>query len=305
MSDTPPFKQYRGDGTTRTGEKVGTPGEKGRYLADDELVSAVNAMLAVEQPLLVTGDPGTGKTVLAHSIAAELELGKVEVFTVRSEHRGRDLLYEFDNLQRFYDAQVQDPRARDRKTYLNLGPLGKVIEEGERRVVLIDEVDKAPRDFPNDLLHVLDKMELRIPEIDYEVSAAQRPIVVITSNEESQLPEAFLRRCVFHHIDFPEEERLREIVKERLGDGADSLGDLRKRIIERFLQVREVKGLQKRPATSELLTWVRVLERAETPPSDLDKDLEDLPYLGALLKIRQDLDLVRPRRRERAREANA
>jgi MoxR-like ATPase len=305
MSETRPFREYRGDGTTSKGEIVGTPGEKGRYLADEDLVCAVNAMLAVEQPLLVTGDPGTGKTVLAYSIAAELELGDVELFTVRSEHQGRDLLYEFDNLQRFYDAQVEYPRARDRRNYLRLGPLGRVIHSGKRRVVLIDEIDKAPRDFPNDLLHVLDKMELRIPEIDVEVSTDERPVVVVTSNQESQLPEAFLRRCVFHHIEFPDEQRLQEIVAERLGEQSGSAQDLRHRVIQRFQEVRKVKGLQKRPATSELLTWVRVLERAQPAASELAGALEDLPFLGALLKLREDLDLVKPRRRERDRAAVA
>ena len=305
MSETPPFRQYRGDGTTSEGKEVGTPGEKGRYLADENLVCAVNAMLAVEQPLLVTGDPGTGKTVLAYSIAAELELGEVELFTVRSDHQGRALLYELDNLQRFYDAQVQDPRARERSNYLRLGPLGRVIQEGKRRVVLIDEIDKAPRDFPNDLLHVFDKMELRIPEIDLKVSSAQRPVVVVTSNQESQLPEAFLRRCVFHHIDFPDEKRLLEILDERLGEQNGVAGQLRNRMIQRFQEVREVKGLQKRPATSELLTWVRVLDRAQTPVSELEGDLEDLPFLGALLKLREDLELVKPRHHERDRAAAA
>ena len=295
MSESPRFRQYRGDGTTRNGETVGTPAEEGCYLASPALVDAVNAMLAVERPLLVTGEPGTGKTVLAHSIAAELELGKVKVFTVRSDHRGRDLLYEFDNLQRFYDAQVQDPRARDLRNYLHLGPLGEAIQSNKRQVVLIDEIDKAPRDFPNDLLHVLDKMELLIPETETEINARDRPkpIVVITSNNESQLPEAFLRRCMFHNIEFPKEDELRKIFDQRLGHLKLSQ-ELRDRIMHRFLEIRSYEDrLLKTPATDELLTWARILESAGVTTSDLDGPIEKLPFLGALLKVREDLKLFK------------
>lgn len=306
MRGTPQFEQYRGDGTTRDGRPVGTLNEKGRYLASEDLIDAVNAMLAVEQPLLVTGEPGTGKTMLAYSVAAELEL-EVELFTVRSDHQGRDLLYAFDHLERFYDAQVENERARKRENYVSYRPLGKAIRAPERRVVLIDEIDKAPRDFPNDLLHVLDRMELIIPETGEEVRRDRglpKPIVIITSNEESQLPDAFLRRCLFHHIQFPGEKLLGKILDERLG-GLDLGRELRDRIIRRFLDVREVRGLQKQPATSEMLTWARILERAGVTANDLQGPLEDLPFLGALLKLRQDLDLVKPKRHERERRAIA
>ena len=216
MSQIPAFRQYRGDGTTAGGQPALTPGERGRYLAPPDLVSAVNAALAVEMPLLVTGKAGTGKTVLAFSIAAELEY-EIEIFPVRSDQQGRDLLYEIDNLQRFYDAQVSDPRARDRRNYLRRGPLGEAFRSADKpKVVLIDEIDKAPRDFPNDLLFALDRMELRIPELDIEEAAIHRPVVVITSNRESQLPDPFLRRCVFHHIEPPERPMLLNILNERL-----------------------------------------------------------------------------------------
>jgi nucleoside-triphosphatase THEP1 len=189
MSERSEFKRYRGDGTTRDGKPALTPNEPGRYLASPELAAAVNTMLAVEQPLLITGEAGTGKTRLADSVAAELELGEVLEFMVRSDHQGRDLLYEIDNLQRFYDAQVEDERARKRENYVRLGKLGEAIRSDAPRVVLIDEIDKAPRDFPNDLLSALDRMELLIPEIDVREKARHRPIVIITSNRESQLPD--------------------------------------------------------------------------------------------------------------------
>lgn len=285
--------QYRGNGTTHDGRPAVTPGEQGRYLAHPELVHAVNAALIVEQPLLVTGESGTGKTVLAHSIAAELELGEVEVFAVRSDHQGRDLLYEIDNLQRFYDAQVSEPRAQDRGNYLRLGPLGRAFRSETRRVVLIDEVDKAPRDFPNDLLNALDRMELRVPELGIAEPARRRPVIVITSNRESQLPDPFLRRCVFHHIEFPDRERLLEILRERLGT-LDLTRTLAERIVDRFLEVRAVDGLLKRPTTGEMLTWSRVLHRTGLTDGAIQGRLADLPYLGTLLKTREDLVRVHP-----------
>jgi MoxR-like ATPase len=291
MSDT--FRQYRGDGTTRDGREAPTPGEKGRYLAHPDLVHAVNAALAVEQPLLVTGEAGTGKTVLAFSIAAELELGEVELFAVRSDHQGRDLLYEIDNLQRFYDAQVSDPAARDRANYLRLGPLGRAFRADVRRLVLIDEIDKAPRDFPNDLLNALDRMELRIPELGIAETARHRPVIVITSNRESQLPDPFLRRCVFHHIEFPDRDQLRKILTERLGHLNIAAG-LRDRLVDRFLALRQVDGLLKKPTTSEMLTWARVLHAAQVTDGQLEGELCDLPYLNALLKTREDMARVRP-----------
>lgn len=292
MNQAPEFRQYRGDGTTRDGRPASTPGERGRYLAAPDLVRAVNAALAVEQPLLVTGKAGTGKTVLAYSIAAELEI-EIETFAVRSDHQGRDLLYELDNLQRFYDAQVNDPRARDRGNYLRYGALGKAFLSPQRKVVLIDEIDKAPRDFPNDLLNALDRMELRIPELDRVEPAIHRPVVVITSNRESQLPDPFLRRCVFHHIEPPNKDRLLAILDQRLGH-LDLPRRLAERIVQRFVELRGVPGLLKEPTTSEMLTWARILHRSQATESDLAGDLRDLPDLGSLLKTQEDLNRVRP-----------
>jgi MoxR-like ATPase len=285
------FRQYRGDGTTKDGERVETRNEKGVYLASPELAVSVNTALAVGQPLLVTGDAGTGKTALAYSIAAELELGDVEVFVVRSDHQGRDLLYEFDNLQRFYDAHVDGGDPSNLEAYLRLGPLGRVIAEGQTRVVLIDEIDKAPRDLPNDLLHVLDRMEVRIPELKRVLKSDQRPIVIITSNRESQLPDPFLRRCVFHHIEFPHETALRLIVAERLKDlqPEESLVTI---ALKRFHELRDIDNLQKKPATMELLTWIRVLVKAGVPAERLATAATELPFLGAVLKTHDDLLLV-------------
>ena len=290
------FLRYRGNGTTRGGQPARTPGEEGAYIADDELVAAVNTALAVEQPLLVTGDAGTGKTVLAHSIAAELEMGPVEVFPVRSDNQGRDLLYEFDNLQRFYDAQTQNERARDRANYLTYGALGRAFQTAQPRVVLIDEVDKAPRDFPNDLLYALDRMELRIPELERTVPAVKRPVVVITSNRESQLPDPFLRRCVFHHIERPDGPRLVRILEQRLGH-LRLAERLRDRIVARFLELREMDGLQKRPSTSEMLSWARVLHRAGVAAEALDGPLAATPFPGAMIKTREDMDRVKQKTR--------
>ena len=290
MSPSPEFLQYRGNGTTRDGRRAPSPpGEESLYLASPDLVHAVNAALLLEQPLLVTGEAGTGKTALAYSIAAELELGEVELFAVRSDHRGREVLYEFDNFTRFYDAQAKDPQALDRSHYLCLGALGRAFAALSRRVVLIDEIDKAPRDFPNDLLHALDRMELRIDELEESRPAHHRPVVVITSNEESELPDAFLRRCVFHFIEHPGRERLAEILAERLA-GLRLTPDLTERVLDRFVELRGVEGLLKKPTTSELLTWVRVIHGADVTEDQLAGRLGDLPFLGTLLKTRPDFN---------------
>ena len=294
----PSFLRYRGDGRTAPGCPPQRRGEQGSYLADKDLVLAVNTALAVGQPLLLTGEPGTGKTMLAWSVASELGLGDVLEFHTRSDHQARDTLYSFDNLRRFYDAQNRDPRAEDLNHYVRLEPLGQAIASPTQRVVLIDEIDKAPRDFPNDLLDELDAMKFLVHETGVEYRAAIRPVVIITSNSERQLPAPFLRRCVFHHIAFPSRERLEQILAERLGHLQLSDG-LAKAAIMRFEELRRLDGWEKLPATSELLSWVRVLLAASIDEAEIKSGaLATLPLLSALVKTRADLErLAGPARR--------
>jgi MoxR-like ATPase len=283
------WMRYRGDGRTLSGAPAETRGERGRYLADPRLVTAVNTALAVGQPLLVTGEPGTGKTMLAWSIASELGLGPVLEFHTRSDNQSRDALYEFDYLLRFYHAQTRDPRAEQLESYIRWQALGEAIRSATQRLVLIDEIDKAPRDFPNDLLDELDRMEFRVPELELTCKAAHRPVIVITSNSERQLPDPFLRRCTFHRIDFPSGERLQAILVERLGHL-----DLSERLVEvataRFEQLRSVPGFEKLPSTAELIAWVRVLHASGVDPEALKQGrLSEIPFPSALVKSEQDL----------------
>lgn len=291
MSDT--LRRFRGDGVAPDGSTVETRGEKGRYLADDQLVAAVNTALVVEQPLLVTGDPGTGKTALAWAVATELGLGEVLDFHTRSDHQAKDALYEVDNLLRFYHAQVRDERATNAENYLKWNALGEAIRSDTRRLVIIDEIDKAPRDFPNDLLDEIDQMEFRVPELQLKFRATHRPVVIITSNSERQLPDPFLRRCVFHRIEFPAADRLQAILDQRLGhlDLPDRLGAA---AVRRFEEVRAIPGLEKKPATGELIAWVRVLKSLNVKVDAIERSpLKDLPSPGALVKTEQDSRLLR------------
>ena len=258
------------------------------------MVEAVNLAIALGRPLLLQGEPGCGKTRLAYAVAYALGL-PLEVSYIKSTSRAQDLLYTYDAVNRLYDAQLGADRSREIKNYIRLGPLGRAIaraQYGRRSVVLIDEIDKADLDFPNDLLWELDRLEFRVteaPEIYYSVGdkPALRPIVFVTHNEEKALPTAFLRRCIFHYVEFPQTE---ELLQQVLATHEISNQELSDKAIEVLLELRQL-DLSKRPGLSELLDWVGYLKAVKTPV----KELEKLPYLGALLKQESD--------RQRATEA--
>jgi MoxR-like ATPase len=252
------------------------------YLTSEGLQAAVNCALALERPLLVKGEPGTGKTLLADAIAADLGLPLL-TWNVKSTTRAQDGLYVYDTVQRLYDSRFGDGDVRDIKRYIKLGPLGSAFASKERVVLLIDEVDKADIEFPNDLLHELDRMRFRILETGEEIVAAHRPVVVITSNNEKELPDAFLRRCVFHFIDFPDPELMRRIVGVHHPELDEVLAN---QAIQVFYELRALQRLRKRPSTSELIDWIGVLRAAGVTTRDLEGEL---PFVGALLKKEQDL----------------
>src|SRR5262245_24973531 len=253
-----------------------------RYLTNDALEAAVNCALALERPLLVKGEPGTGKTLLAEAIAEAVSC-RLITWHVKSTTRAQDGLYVYDTVQRLYDSRFQDGDVRDIRRYIKLGPLGEALKADDRTVLLIDEVDKADLEFPNDLLHELDRMRFRITETGEEVVAKHRPVVVITSNNEKELPDAFLRRCVFHFIDFPDHEFMRRIVEVHHPGLDRSLVD---QTLKAFFDIRAMTRMRKRPSTSELIDWIAVLLKAGIVEVTLDRHL---PFLGALLKKEQDV----------------
>ena len=252
------------------------------YLTSPELESAVNCALALERPLLVRGEPGTGKTQLAEALARALGLSLIH-WPVKSTTKAQDGLYVYDTVQRLYDSRFGDGDVRDIRRYIKLGPLGEAFAARDRRVVLIDEVDKADLEFPNDLLHELDRMRFRVAETGDEVVARERPVVIITSNAEKELPDAFLRRCVFHYIEFPDRELMARIVRVHHPDLDQKLLD---QTLQAFYSLRDIDGLRKRPSTSELIDWIAVLRRAGIASVELEAGM---PFLGALLKREQDL----------------
>jgi len=253
-----------------------------RYLTNEGLQAAVNCAIALERPLLVKGEPGTGKTLLAEAIAQELGQPLLS-WNVKSTTRAQDGLYVYDTVQRLYDSRFGDGNVKDIRGYIRLGPLGQAFSAKERSVLLIDEIDKADIEFPNDLLHELDRMRFRILETDEEIAAKHRPVVVITSNNEKELPDAFLRRCVFHFIDFPDQDLMRRIVAVHHPKLDETLAD---QALEIFYALRAMQRLRKRPSTSELIDWIAVLKSAGVKSLRLD---ENLPFLGTLLKREQDL----------------
>ncbi|UJW75375.1 AAA family ATPase [Rhizobium sp. SL42] len=259
------------------------------YVADKDLMIAVNAAIALERPLLVKGEPGTGKTELARQVAAALGLDIIE-WNVKSTTKAQQGLYEYDAVSRLRDSQLGDPRVNDVGNYIRRGKLWQAFATEQKCVLLIDEIDKADIEFPNDLLQELDRMEFHVYETGELVKAKVRPIVIITSNNEKELPDAFLRRCFFHYIRFPEAETLARIVEVHYPGIKQTLV---RNALTQFYEIRETPGLRKKPSTSEALDWIRLLVSEDIDPADLRGDPKQaLPKLhGALLKNEQDVHL--------------
>jgi MoxR-like ATPase len=253
-----------------------------RYLANEAMEAAVNAALALERPLLVRGEPGTGKTLLAEAIAETLG-AELLAWHVKSTTRAQDGLYVYDTVQRLYDSRFGDGDIRDIRRYIKHGPLGRALLAPRQAVLLIDEIDKADLEFPNDLLHELDRMRFTIAETGDEVVARERPVIVITSNNERELPDAFLRRCIFHFIQFPDRVFMRRVLAVHHPDLDDRLAE---QVLAAFYAIRDMRGLRKRPSTSELIDWIAVLRKAGVGEVKLEAAL---PFLGALLKKEQDV----------------
>jgi len=253
------------------------------YIASRPLMEIVNVSVALGKPLVIKGEPGTGKTLLAHSIATALNK-RLIVWNIKSTTKARDGLYVYDTVQRLNDARFKDKDISDIRKYIKPGKLGQAFISDEQVVLLIDEIDKADIEFPNDLLNELDEMSFHIPELDEEVAAKHRPVVVITSNSEKELPDAFLRRCIFHYIEFPDVEMMERIVKVHFPDIETKLV---REAIKRFYWIREVDGLRKKPSTSELLDWIKALALGGI---SVDKISSEIPFLGTLLKNELDTD---------------
>ena len=260
------------------------------YVAADDLKIAVNAAIALEKPLLVKGEPGTGKTELARQISDNLGLRFIE-WNIKSTTKAQQGLYEYDAVTRLRDSQLGDERVNDVRNYIRKGKLWEAFEADQKVVLLIDEIDKADIEFPNDLLQELDKMEFHVYETGETVQARHRPIVIITSNNEKELPDAFLRRCFFHYIKFPEAETLRKIVAVHHPGIKDALLTT---ALTQFYELRETPGLKKKPSTSEVLDWLKLLLAEDIPLEALqsaDNKVSIPPLVGALLKNEQDTTL--------------
>jgi MoxR-like ATPase len=263
------------------------------YIASQELRDAVNVAVTLQKPLLIKGEPGTGKTVLAEAVADQLEMELI-TWNVKSTTVAQEGLYVYDTVQRLNDSRFggDDVDVSNVSNYIKFGPLGRAIAAEERKVLLVDEIDKADMEFPNDLLHELDRMSFFIDETGETITAEKRPVVIITSNNEKELPDAFLRRCVFHFISFPEKELMEEIVRVHHPDVED---ELMSEALTRFYWLREQQAIRKRPSTSELIDWIAALRRGGFPPEKLK---EELPFLGVLLKREIDISALKKARQQ-------
>jgi len=260
-----------------------------KYVATDDLMTAVNAAITLERPLLIKGEPGTGKTMLAMEVADALGMPFYE-WHIKSSTKANHGLYEYDAVSRLRDSQLGDDRVQDINNYIKRGMLWEAFASEKQAVLLIDEIDKADIEFPNDLLRELDRMEFYVYETKETVRATNRPVVIITSNNEKELPDAFLRRCFFHYIRFPDEETMEQII-------AVHFPDIKKRLLkeamEEFFSIRDVNGIKKKPSTSELLDWIKLLLAEDIDPEALRGDAtKAIPQLhGALLKNEQDVHM--------------
>jgi len=259
------------------------------YIATSDLSVAVNAAITLEKPLLIKGEPGTGKTELARQVASSLSVPIIE-WNIKSTTRAQQGLYEYDAVSRLRDSQLGNADIDNVTNYIKKGKLWEAFIADSKVVLLIDEIDKADIEFPNDLLHELDKMEFHVYETGQQVTAKHRPIIIITSNNEKELPDAFLRRCFFHYIRFPDQSTLEKIVAIHFPNIKKSLLD---RALTQFFEIRETPGLKKKPSTSEVLDWLKLLLADDINPSELRSDPKNiLPKLhGALLKNEQDVQL--------------
>lgn len=255
-----------------------------KYVASQELMNSVNVAMALKKPLLIKGEPGTGKTMLAEAIAETLGMELI-IWNIKSTTKAQDGLYVYDTVQRLYDSQFGEGSVDDIKKYIKLGKMGEAFSSDKQVVLLIDEIDKADLEFPNDLLWELDKMEFYINETKETITAKHRPIVIITSNAEKELPDAFLRRCIFHFIEFPSPEKMHEIVNVHYPDlDKHLLGQA----MEAFYWIRSMPDVQKKPSTSELLDWLQAMVLGGVPAEVVK---QDFPFIGTLLKKNQDIDI--------------